>query len=232
MPDTLRLREPPSAARLSPSHRSRRCQIHSCSGRNVSTTHNAKGMRGFSRSPRNACPHTTACRYTVRATKYGRTGPSTVLNPAHPTEKKLRMTCNTQHEDDRSPSSDQHSRRTRNRCSAADAEGISAPRIVSPASVAKSFCGNPGSKMRCSRFSSESVSSAMTTASVSADAVDCRKRVPLTGRVAGKRSTNLGGNMSPSKWLSTGRWSGAGRLGGGRRGFPEGPAETQVSAGR
>lgn len=53
-----------------------------------------------------ATTHASACTVTVSATKVGRSGPSVVLNPAHPNEKALSMICSAQQEEDSNPSSD------------------------------------------------------------------------------------------------------------------------------
>ena len=45
----------------------------------------------------------------LRALRYGRSGPRSVLKPAQPNEKTLRRSWRAQHDDDSSPSSDHHS---------------------------------------------------------------------------------------------------------------------------
>ena len=63
-------------------------------------------------SARTAC-HIRSWSVRASAMKYGRTGPRTVLKPAHPIENAFSMICSRQHEEDKRPATDQRPVRTK-----------------------------------------------------------------------------------------------------------------------
>ena len=121
---------PTSGTALASATPRRRTYSSSISGSMVSPRHSSVPPTADATSlgprPTSAACHTPAWSSSVAPMKYGRSGPRTVLKPAQPKEKRLRISCNAQHDEDSRPSSDHISSRCANVCTANMARDCSA----------------------------------------------------------------------------------------------------------